>query len=114
MYDCIIIGADTVTVHNVFAELIPWSNSWYKLGKLFNLESDVLETITVQYRQDTDTALMEVIRKWFHTHHNPSWEEVQQIFLYMKQSGIISLEAVNVQYRGLLRLKSLFHYNYIN
>ena len=68
----------------------------------------MLETITVQYRQDTDAALMEVIRKWFHTHHNPSWKEVQQVFLYLKQSGIISLEAVNVQHRGLLRLKS--HY----
>ncbi len=66
---------------------------------LFNLESDVLETITVQYHRDTDAALMEVIRKWFHAHHNPSWEEVQQVLLYMKQSGItLTLEAVNVQY----------------
>ncbi|XP_064398622.1 uncharacterized protein LOC135345186 isoform X4 [Halichondria panicea] len=73
-------GSDTVTVHNVFAELILWSSSWYKVGMLFNLEIDVLETITLQYRQDTDAALMEVIRKWFHTHHNPSWEEVQHIF----------------------------------
>ena len=88
-YVCIIIGGDTVTVHNVFAELIPWSTSWYKVGMRFNLETDVLETITVQVRQDTDAALMEVIRKWFHTHHNPSWEEVQQVFWYMKQSGII-------------------------
>ena len=83
------IGADAVTVHNVFAELIPWSSSWYKVGMLFNLESDALETITVQCRQDTDAALMEVIRKWFHTHHNPSWEEVQQVISNLKQSGII-------------------------
>ena len=47
----------------------------------------MLETITVQYRQDTDAALMEVIRKWFHTHHNPSWEEVQQIFSNLIVSG---------------------------
>ncbi len=86
---CIIIGADEVTVHNVFAQLIPWSYSWYRVGMLFNLESDVLETIIVQCRQDTDTALMEVIKKWFHTHHNPSWEEVQQIFSYMKEQIII-------------------------
>ncbi|XP_064389593.1 uncharacterized protein LOC135337585 isoform X3 [Halichondria panicea] len=79
-------SADAVTVHNVFAELIPWSSSWYKVGMLFNLESDALETITVQCRQDTDAALMEVIRKWFHTHHNPSWEEVQQVISNLKQS----------------------------
>ena len=60
----------------------------------------MLETITIQYRQDTDTALMEVIRKWFHTHHNPSWEEVQLVFLNLKQSGIIfTFEAINVQYK---------------
>ncbi len=88
---CIItyIGTDAVTVHNVFAELILWSSSWYKVGMLFNLENDVLETITVQCRQDTDAALIEVIRKWFHTHHNPSWEEVQQVISNLKQSGII-------------------------
>ncbi len=84
-------GSDTVTVHNVFAELILWSSSWYKVGMLFNLEIDVLETITLQYRQDTDAALMEVIRKWFHTHHNPSWEEVQHIFSNLIVSGIKSL-----------------------
>ncbi len=76
---CLYIGADEVTVHNVFAQLIPWSYLWYRVGMLFNLESDVLETITVQCRQDTDTALMEVIKQWFHTHHNPNWEEVQLV-----------------------------------
>ncbi len=81
-------GADTVTVHNVFAKLILWSTSWYEVGKLFNLEGDVLETITVQCRQDTDAALMEVIRKWFHTHHNPSWAEVQLVISTLKQSVI--------------------------
>ncbi len=85
-------GANNTTVHNVFAELIPWSNSWYKVGILFNLKIDVLETITVHYHQDTDAALMEVIRKWFHTHHNPSWEEVQQVFLKLK----------GIEYRNLL------------
>ena len=55
------------------------------IGKLFNLETDVLETITVQYRQDKDKALMEVIRKWFQTHHNPGWEGVEDVHSNLKQ-----------------------------
>ncbi len=87
------LGADAITVHNVFAELFPWSDSWYKVGILFNLESDVLETITVQYRQDKDKALMEVIRKWFQTHHNPGWEEVEDVLkqIIIRSAGIIFL-----------------------
>ena len=67
---------DALSVASVFKFFLPRDKEWFQVGLELGLTTKVLQTISGQYREKPDVALMKTVKYWYISTPNPTWESV--------------------------------------